>query len=140
MALVAPSRKSASSSVCHVEAVRKGSGACVRSVLEDVTACLKAGLDYDGRRTQKARARAEIPTDSYQAQIIAACMEEAQASGDLSPDADPRKMANLIVNCWEGAALRCRLRRDSAPLDTMLDFYFSAINTVPESHTSSAKE
>jgi hypothetical protein len=45
-------------------------------VLEDVTACLKAGLDYDGRRTQKARARAEIPTDSYQAQIIAACMED----------------------------------------------------------------
>ena len=71
---------------------------------------------------------------------IADCMEEAQASGDLSPDADPGKMANLIVNCWEGAALRCRLRRDPAPLDTMLDFYFSAIITVPESHTSSAKE
>jgi len=41
---------------------------------------------------------------------IAACMEEAQASGYLPPDADPHHMANLIVNCWEGAALRIRLR------------------------------
>lgn len=60
---------------------------------------------------------------------IAACIKEAQVSGSLSPDADPGEMANLIVNCWEGAALRCRLRRDPTPLDTMLDFYFSAITS-----------
>lgn len=64
---------------------------------------------------------------------IAACMEEAQASGDLPPDADPRHMANLIVNCWEGAALRSRLRRDPAPLDSMLNFYFSAVAAAPKS-------
>lgn len=58
---------------------------------------------------------------------IAGCMEQAQASGDLPAGADPRQMANLIVNCWEGAALRSRLCRDPAPLDSMLDFYFSAI-------------
>jgi TetR/AcrR family transcriptional repressor of nem operon len=58
---------------------------------------------------------------------IADCMEQAQASGDLPRDSDPRHMANLIVNCWEGAALRSRLCRDPAPLDSMLDFYFSAI-------------
>jgi TetR/AcrR family transcriptional repressor of nem operon len=33
-------------------------------------------------------------------------------------------MAELLVNCWEGAALRTRLRRDPAPLREMLDFYF----------------
>lgn len=71
---------------------------------------------------------------------ISACMEEAQISGDLSPDADPHEMANLIVNCWEGAALRCRLRRDATPLDTMLDFYFSAIIATPASHKSSAAD
>lgn len=64
---------------------------------------------------------------------ITACMEEAQASGDLSPDVDPRHMANLIVDCWEGAALRSRLCRDPAPLDAMLDFYFSAVDAVPKS-------
>jgi TetR/AcrR family transcriptional repressor of nem operon len=62
---------------------------------------------------------------SIVADHIAACMEEARASGDLPLDADPHDMANLIVNCWEGAALRSRLRRDPAPLQSMLDFYFS---------------
>jgi TetR/AcrR family transcriptional regulator, transcriptional repressor for nem operon len=55
---------------------------------------------------------------------IAGCLEEARASGDLAPEADPRQLADLLIDCWEGAALRTRLRRDPAPLLTMLDFYF----------------
>jgi TetR/AcrR family transcriptional repressor of nem operon len=58
---------------------------------------------------------------------IAACMEEARGRGDIPHAADPKALADLVVNCWEGAALRSRLRRDPAPLDTMLDFYFSAM-------------
>lgn len=69
---------------------------------------------------------------------IADCMEQAQASGDLPPDADPRHMANLVVNCWEGAALRSRLRRDPAPLNAMLDFYFSAVAAAPKSRSDPA--
>jgi TetR/AcrR family transcriptional regulator, transcriptional repressor for nem operon len=71
---------------------------------------------------------------------IAACMKEAQASGDLPPDADARHMANLIVNCWEGAALRSRLRRDPRPLDSMLDFYFSALTAVPKSRINAGAD
>ncbi len=63
---------------------------------------------------------------------IASCMQEAQASGDLPADTDPRGMAHLLVNCWEGAALRSRLRRDPAPLDSMLDFYFAAVAATPK--------
>jgi TetR/AcrR family transcriptional regulator, transcriptional repressor for nem operon len=63
---------------------------------------------------------------------IADCMEQARARGDLAPDADPRHMANLVVNCWEGAALRSRLKRDPAPLNAMLDFYFAAVATAPK--------
>lgn len=62
---------------------------------------------------------------------IADCLEQAQARGDLPPDADPGHMANLVVNCWEGAALRSRLWRDPAPLNAMLDFYFSAVAAAP---------
>lgn len=58
------------------------------------------------------------------AQRIAGCLAEAMALGDLPPDSDPQQMAELLVNCWEGAALRTRLRRDPAPLRDMLDFYF----------------
>ena len=60
------------------------------------------------------------------AERLAACLEEARACGDLPGDADPRRLADLLVDCWEGAALRTRLRRDPTPLLTMLDFYFRA--------------
>jgi len=55
---------------------------------------------------------------------IAACLEEGRARGDLPPDSDAMGMASVLVNCWEGAALRSRLRGDDAPLTDMLDFYF----------------
>ncbi|QDY99534.1 TetR family transcriptional regulator [Nitratireductor mangrovi] len=58
---------------------------------------------------------------------IANCFEEARDRGDLPADANLRLMADLVVNCWEGAALRSRLRRDPAPLDSMLDFYFGSV-------------
>ena len=61
------------------------------------------------------------------AERIADCLEEARRTGDLPPNSDPRLMANLVLSCWEGAALRSRLQRDPAPLDSMLDFYFSAL-------------
>lgn len=58
------------------------------------------------------------------ARRISCCLEEARDRGDLPKTADPRLLANLLVDCWEGAALRTRLRRDPAPLGAMLDFYF----------------
>ncbi len=55
---------------------------------------------------------------------LAPCLEEARRAGDLPADADPRRMASLLVDCWEGAALRSRLQGNAAPLTAMLDFYF----------------
>jgi TetR/AcrR family transcriptional repressor of nem operon len=54
-------------------------------------------------------------------------MKEAKSKGDIPKSADARHLANLIVDCWEGAALRSRLRQDPAPLNSMLDFYFNAV-------------
>lgn len=56
---------------------------------------------------------------------IANCLEQARQRGELASDADPQHMANLLLNCWEGAALRSRLWREASPLDDMLDFYFN---------------
>lgn len=58
---------------------------------------------------------------------IAACLEEARQRGDIAADAQPREMARLLIDCWEGAALRSRLRRSAAPLKAMLDFYFTPL-------------
>lgn len=57
---------------------------------------------------------------------IADCLNEALWRGELVEGTDPRAMADLLINCWEGAALRCRLRRDPAPLREVLEFYFRA--------------
>ena len=55
---------------------------------------------------------------------LAVCLEEARKRGDIPRDTDVKRLASLLVDCWEGAALRSRLRRDAAPLDAMLDFMF----------------
>ncbi len=57
---------------------------------------------------------------------LAEALEDARRQGDLPSDCDADELANVLLDCWEGAALRSRLRKDPAPLDRMLDFYFSA--------------
>jgi len=55
---------------------------------------------------------------------IALCLEDARTRGDIPVESDPAGLASLLVDCWEGAALRSRLQGDAAPLTAMLDFYF----------------
>lgn len=55
---------------------------------------------------------------------IAACLETARTNGDIPAGSDTRRMASLLIDCWEGAALRSRLRGSAAPLTAMLNFYF----------------
>ena len=57
----------------------------------------------------------------------AVCLEEARVRGDLPSTCDARLMAELLVNAWEGAALRSRLQRDARPLDEILDFCLAAM-------------
>ena len=57
---------------------------------------------------------------------IAVCLEEARERGDIPPDSQTTRMASVLVDCWEGAALRSRLRGSPAPLNAMLDFYFQS--------------
>jgi len=57
---------------------------------------------------------------------IAACLEEARTRGEIPAESNTRRMASLLVDCWEGAALRSRLRGNAAPLIAMLDFYFQS--------------
>ncbi len=58
---------------------------------------------------------------------MADCLEAARIQGDLPPGADTAHLAQLLIDCWEGAALRSRLRRSPDPLDEMLNFYFGRL-------------
>lgn len=63
---------------------------------------------------------------TYIAGRLAAPLQEARDAGQLPVGTDPQALAMLLVNCWEGAALRSRLSHDPAPLGAMLDFFFAA--------------
>lgn len=58
---------------------------------------------------------------------VALCFEEARLRGDLPASADPVRMADILVDIWEGAALRSRLARSERPLDGVVDFYLSSM-------------
>lgn len=64
---------------------------------------------------------------AYIGNRMARCLEAAKTTGELDASADTDHLAELLIDCWEGAALRSRLRRSPQPLDDMLEFYFSHI-------------
>lgn len=103
--------------------------------------CLLGGLGQELSGVSEVfRLKVEQCLDQIAAQL-ADCLREAVQRDQLPPDVQPEKLAELLVNCWEGAALRTRLRRDPTPLRDMLDFYFAAASAgmqplarQPESH------
>jgi TetR/AcrR family transcriptional repressor of nem operon len=88
--------------------------------------CLLGGLGQELSGVSEGFRRKVEACFSEIAKRIAVCLEEAQESGDIPAESNTRRMANLLVDCWEGAALRSRLRGTAAPLSTMLDFYFQS--------------
>jgi len=91
---------------------------------EGYLGCLLGGLGQELSGVSDVFRRKVEQCFAVIARRIATCLREAVRRGDLPRETDPQAMAELLVNCWEGAALRSRLRRDPAPLREMLDFYF----------------
>ncbi len=55
---------------------------------------------------------------------IALCLDEAVMSGDLSADADTTMLAGTVLDAYEGALLRMKLVKNTAPVHAFLDVYF----------------
>ena len=91
---------------------------------EGYLGCLLGGLGQELSGVSEPFRRKVEECFNEIARRIAACLDTAVADGDLPPGTDTQAMAELLINCWEGAALRTRLRRDPAPLHEMLAFYF----------------
>ena len=85
--------------------------------------CLLGGLGQELSGVNEVFRRKIEDCFSEMAERMAICLEEARQVGDVPADSDSWQMANLLIDCWEGAALRSRLRREAAPLNAMLDFY-----------------
>ena len=58
---------------------------------------------------------------------LATCFEEARTLGDIAKGANTVQMAEVLVDAWEGAALRSRLARTARPLEGVVDFYLNAM-------------
>ena len=92
--------------------------------------CLLGGLGQELSGVNATFRRKIQDCFSTIAARFAECLDEARDRGDIPPTSDTRQMADLLIDCWEGAALRTRLRRDAQPLETMLDFYFGKVAAI----------
>ncbi len=93
---------------------------------EGYLGCLLGGLGQELSGVNKLFRRKIEKCFSEIAERTAVCLEEARQRGDIPAESDTRRMASLLVDCWEGAALRSRLRGNAAPLTAMLDFFFQS--------------
>jgi TetR/AcrR family transcriptional repressor of nem operon len=91
---------------------------------EGYMGCLLGGLGQELSGVSSVFRRKIEACLSEIAARIAVCLEEARKRGDIPADSDTSRLASVLVDCWEGAALRSRLRGDAVPLKAMLDFYF----------------
>lgn len=60
----------------------------------------------------------------------AECLQQAQNLGEISPVVPIRELAELWLNGWQGAMLRAKSSRSSAPLRTFLDVMFRHVLQV----------
>jgi TetR/AcrR family transcriptional repressor of nem operon len=93
---------------------------------EGYLGCLLGGLGQELAGTSEVFRRKIDECFSVIAGRIAETLEEARRRGDLPPESEPRRLATLLIDCWEGAALRSRLRGSPSPLGAMLDFFFES--------------
>ena len=88
--------------------------------------CLLGGLGQELSGVSDVFRRKVEECLSQIAERIAVCLEQARRRGEIPAASDARRLASLLVDCWEGAALRSRLRGNAVPLTEMLDFYFQS--------------
>ena len=89
--------------------------------------CLLGGLGQELAGVSEVFRRKIEGCFSSIAVRMATCLNKAQQRGEIPPECDVRQMAELLVDCWEGAALRSRLQRNPASLNAMVDFYIRSV-------------
>jgi len=62
-------------------------------------------------------------------QMLAGCIHEAQAAGELRADLDAEAVAGFLIDAFEGAILRTKVDRDATALRRFESIVFSTILT-----------
>ena len=58
---------------------------------------------------------------------FAACIAEAQASGEVATSFDPTDLAEFLLASWQGAMLRMKVERGPAPLERFKAIVFDTV-------------
>ncbi len=94
---------------------------------EGYLGCLMGGLGQELSGVSDVFRRKIEWCFSSIAERLAVSIEDARLAGAIPAGSDARAIANLLVDCWEGAALRSRLKRDPSCLKSMLDFVLGSL-------------
>ena len=63
---------------------------------------------------------------------FAACIAEAQASGEIAADFSPGELADFLLTSWQGAILRMKVERSPAPLERFKVIVFATVFRSPQ--------
>ncbi len=55
------------------------------------------------------------------------CLDEAIEAGELPGGADTKRLAAFCIDAWEGAILRMKVKKSSAPLELFTEMFFSKL-------------
>lgn len=61
------------------------------------------------------------------AELFERCIVEAKQTGAIKNPANPAPLARFVLNSWEGALLRMRVDKSTAPLDDFIEIVFSSV-------------
>lgn len=59
--------------------------------------------------------------------LFATCIAEGQATGEISPNFPPDRMAELLLSSWEGAVMRAKTTKNIEPIDVFIELMFEQV-------------
>lgn len=77
----------------------------IANLSEPVRAAIKCGMDQS-------------------LSLVAQCIREAQAAGEVDQGHDPETLAGFIQASWEGVMIRTQIDRDIRPVDQFIEYLF----------------
>ncbi|WP_241048490.1 TetR/AcrR family transcriptional regulator [Achromobacter xylosoxidans] len=76
--------------------------------------------------SEQVRDRLAVHFETW-AELLERCIVEAKLTGAIKNPANPAALARFVLNSWEGALLRMRVDKSTAPLDDFIEIVFSFV-------------
>lgn len=64
-------------------------------------------------------------------EALACCLSEAVTRGDLPPETDVKRLSQFFFTGWQGAVLRCKMKRSGEPIAQYVNVFLSIATRRP---------